>query len=155
MAFQINIFFYGFFPEKNKDLVKDLNVLSNLNCSLVFFVSPYKVNKAINSIKEFFFDRKILICREISKFYEEYLRNSVKDIELFSKPPKGELTIVLSEKELVQNKSKSLSESDKQYIKKMIKTLSIKDITNFLFKNKNIPKKLIYNYCLKIKNENK
>ena len=74
---------------------------------------------------------------------------------MFSKTPKGELTIVLSEKELDLIKSKSLSESDKQYIKKMIKILSIKDITDLVFKNKNIPKKIIYNYCLKIKNENK
>ena len=154
-GFSEKYFFYGFFPEKNKDLVKDLNILSNLNCSIVFFISPYKINKALKSIKIFFPDRKILICREISKFYEEYLRFNVKDIELFSKTPKGELTIVLSEKELDLIKSKSLSESDKQYIKKMIKILSIKDITDLVFKNKNIPKKIIYNYCLKIKNENK
>ena len=154
-GFSEKYFFYGFFPEKKKDLLRDLNTLSNLNYSIVFFISPYKINKAIESIKIFFSDRKILICREISKFYEEYLRDSVKDIELFSKTPKGELTIVLSGKELDQIKSKSLSESDKQYIKKMIKILSIKDITDLVFKNKNIPKKIIYNYCLKIKNENK
>ena len=52
-----------------------------------------------------------------------------------------------------KNKSYNLDESDKKNIKKMIKTLSIKDITDLLSQNKNISKKEIYNYCLKLKNE--
>ena len=47
-----------------------------------------------------------------------------------------------------------LSESDKNNIKKMIKKLSIKEITNLISRNNNIPKKEIYNYCVKVKNEN-
>ena len=147
------IFFYGFFPEKNKNLKEDLNILSNLNCSIVFFISPNKINKAIESVKNFFSDRKILICREISKFYEEYIRTNVDELDLFAKPPRGELTIVLSEKDIQKNISKNLSESDKKDIKKMIKTLSVKDITNLISQNKNVSKKEIYNYCLKLKNE--
>ena len=38
-------------------------------------------------------------------------------------------------------------------LKKMIKSLSIKDITNLISKNANVSKKEIYNFCLKIKNE--
>ena len=37
--------------------------------------------------------------------------------------------------------------------KKMIKKLSIKDITDLVSQNTNVPKKVIYNYCLKLKNE--
>ena len=75
------------------------------------------------------------------------------DLKPFEKIPKGELTIVLSEKINNKNTSIKLEESDKKNIKKMIKILSIKDITNLISQNKNIPKKDIYNYCLKIKNE--
>jgi len=46
-----------------------------------------------------------------------------------------------------------LSESDKNIIKKMIKKLSIKEITEIISQNKDISKKEIYNYCLNIKNE--
>ena len=53
-GFSDKYYFYGFFPQKNKDLTKDLNVLSNLNCSIVFFVSPKKINKALGPIKVFF-----------------------------------------------------------------------------------------------------
>ena len=152
-GFSEKYYFYGFFPQKNKDLKEDFKILSNLNCSIVFFISPQKINKAIGFIKNFFSDRKILICREISKFYEEHIRTNVAELELFDKLPKGELTIVLSEKDIKKNIYKNLNESDKKNIKKMIKTLSIKDITDLISQNKNISKKEIYNYCLKLKNE--
>ena len=152
-GFSEKYYFYGFFPQKNKDLKEDFKILSNLNCSIVFFISPQKINKSIGFIKNFFSDRKILICREISKFYEEHIRTNVAQLELFDKLPKGELTIVLSEKDIKKNTYKNLNESDKKNIRKMIKTLSIKDITDLISQNKNISKKEIYSYCLKIKNE--
>ena len=152
-GFSEKYYFYGFFPQKNKNLKEDFKILSNLNCSIIFFISPQKINKAVGVIKNFFSDRKILICREISKFYEEHIRTNVTELELFDKLPKGELTVVLSEKDIKKNIYKNLNESDKKNIKKMIKTLSIKDITDLLSQNKNISKKEIYNYCLKLKNE--
>ena len=152
-GFSERYYFYGFFPQKNKDLKEDFKILSNLNSSIVFFISPQKINKAIGFIKDFFSDRKILICREISKFYEEHIRKNVTELELFDKLPKGELTVVLSEKDIKKNIYKNLNESDKKNIKKMIKTLSIKDITDLISQNKSISKKEIYNYCLKLKNE--
>jgi 16S rRNA (cytidine1402-2'-O)-methyltransferase len=152
-GFSDKYYFYGFFPEKNKNLSKDFKILSNLNCSIVFFVPSKKINKSLISIKKYFSDRKILICREISKFYEEHLRTNIRELELFNSIPRGEITIVLSEKDNKKNISNKLEESDKKNIKKMIKTLSIKDITDLLSQNKNISKKEIYNYCLKLKNE--
>jgi len=152
-GFYEKYYFYGFFPQKNKDLNNDLKILSNLNCSIIFFISSQKINKAIPKIKEFFSGRKILICREITKFYEEYIRTNVDDMSVFEKIPKGELTIVLSEKNIEKNFSNQLNESDKKNIQKMLKTLSIKDITQLISQNKNISKKEIYNYCLKLKNE--
>ena len=138
---------------KKSSIEKDFKILSNLNCSIVFFISPQKINRSIEIIKNFFSDRKILICREISKFYEEHIRTNVAELELFNKLPKGELTVVLSEKNIEKKIYKNLNESDKKNIKKMIKTLSIKDITGLISQNKSISKKEIYNYCLKLKNE--
>ena len=87
----------------------------------------------------------------MTKYYEEYLRFRVEDLHIFNEDLKGELTIVLSEKKRVKKVSLLLSESDKKDIKQMIKKLSIKEITNFISRNNDIPKKEIYNYCLKIK----
>ena len=152
-GFSEKYFFYGFFPSKLKDIKNDLRSLSKLDSCIIFFISSKKFNKAIPRIKENFSDRMILICREMTKYYEEYLRYNVKDLKIFDENLKGELTIVLSEKKRVKKASLLLSESDKNDIKKMIKKLSIKEITNFISRNNDIPKKEIYNYCLKIKNE--
>jgi len=108
------------FSLKKKDLLNDLKNLSNLNSSIVFFISPNKINKVIEHIKNFFSGRKILICREMTKFFEEYIRTNVDDLKPFQKIPKGELTLVISEN---NNYLISLNESDKKNIKKMIQNL--------------------------------
>ena len=152
-GFSEKFFFYGFFPEKKQTLVNELKKLSEFNNTLVFFVSSKKINKIIPHLKNNFSDRKIVFCREISKIYEEFVRKNVEDLEPFSKEPKGELTIVISEKKNDKIVSQELSESDKNIIKKMINRLSIKEIISIISKNSDISKKEIYNYCLKIKNE--
>ena len=153
-GFSEKFYFYGFFPDKKGPLTDDLQILSQLNSSIVFFISPKKINKIIPFLKEKFSGRKILICREMSKLYEEFIRSEIDDLKPFVKDPKGELTIVISEKKNVKKSSQVLGESDKRSIKKMIKNLSIKEIVGIINKDNKIPKKIIYNYCLKVKNEN-
>ncbi len=152
-GFDEKYFFYGFFPEKNNKLKQDFEQLAELNSCIVFFISPRKFNKFIKEIKYYFSGRKILICREMTKFYEEYFRLNIDDMEPFKFNPKGELTIVISEKVEKKNFSILLKESEKENIKKMIKKLSIKDITDLISQNTNVPKKVIYSYCLRLKNE--
>ena len=152
-GFNEQYFFYGFFPEKNNKLKEDFEKLKKQDGCIVFFISPRKFNKSVKHIKEYFINRKILICREMTKYYEEYIRTDIDKLEPFKSDPKGELTIVISEKLKEKNSSINLKESDKINIQKMIKKLSIKDITDLISQNSNVPKKEIYNYCLKLKNE--
>ena len=153
-GFSEKFFFYGFLPDKKNILINDLKKLSEFNSSIVFFISPKKINKIIPYLKAYLSNRKIVFCREITKIYEEIIRKNIEDLELFDKEPKGEISIVISEKIDDKNASQELSESDKNNIKKMINKLSIKEITTIISQNRNTSKKLIYNYCLKLKNEN-
>ena len=152
-GFSEKFFFYGFFPDKEKKLLDDLEILSKIDSSIVFFISAKKINKKIPLIKKKFQGRKILICREISKFYEEFLRFEVDELNEFDNEPKGELTVVISEKKIDKKTSQHLSESDKSNIRKMINKLSIKEISNLISQKNKISKKVVYNYCLKLKNE--
>jgi 16S rRNA (cytidine1402-2'-O)-methyltransferase len=152
-GFSEKFFFYGFLPDKKQNLLNELKKLSNFDNTIIFFVSPKKINKIIPELKNNFSGRKILFCREISKLYEEFIRKNIDDLEPFLKEPKGELTVVISEKKINKNTSQVLSESDKNIINKMINTLSVKEITSFINQNRDISKKEIYNYCLKLKNE--
>ena len=152
-GFSEKFLFYGFFPEKNKILIEDLKNLANLSCSIVFFVSPKKINRIIPLLKKNFSGRKILICREMTKYYEEFIRTKVDMLDQSDFKLKGELTLVISEKEMNKKKSHILDESDKKIIKMMINKLTIKEITNLIIQNNKVSKKDIYNYCIKIKNE--
>ena len=152
-GFSDKFLFYGFFPDKKQFLVNELKKLSEFENTLVFFVSPKKINKIIPEIKKNFKGRKIVFCREITKIFEEFIRKDIDDLELFEKEPKGELTVVISEKKINKNVSKNLSESDKNIIKKIIYKLSTKEITDILSQISDVSKKEIYNYCLELKNE--
>ena len=152
-GFSNKYYFYGFFPENNSEIKENFEILSNLNCSIVFFISAKKFNRSLGTIKKYFLDRKIVICKEITKYFEEYFRFNVSEIDQKNISLKGEITLVLSEKKFINKTSNNLNESDKIKIKKLIKKLSIKEIVDLIKDGKKIPKKEIYNYCLKIKNE--
>ena len=152
-GFSEKFFFYGFFPEKKKLLENDLLKISQLDTSVVFFFSPKKFNRNLPFFKKNFEGRKIFICREMTKYYEEYIREDINLIDKLEFELKGELTIVISEK-IVKNKtSQTLTESDKKIIGKMINKLSIKEIISFINQYNSFSKKEIYNYCVKLKNE--
>ncbi len=152
-GFSDKFLFTGFLPDKKQLLANELKKLSEFENTLVFFVSPKKINKIIPDIKNFFFGRKIVFCREITKIFEEFIRKNVDELELFEKEPKGELTVVISEKKISKNLSQKLSESDMYLINKMINKLSTKEITDIMYQVTGVSKKKIYNYCLELKNE--
>ena len=152
-GFSEKFFFYGFIPNKRNKIDEDFIQLSKLNSSIVFFVSPNKIMKILPIIKKNFTGRKILICREMTKHFEEFIRTDVEKIENLQFELKGEFTIVISEKIIDKNTSQTLDESDKKIINQMINKISIKDIINIVQRNSKISKKEIYNYCVKKKNE--
>jgi 16S rRNA (cytidine1402-2'-O)-methyltransferase len=152
-GFSDQFFFYGFFPEKKQQIDREFEKLSKLNSTLVFFASTKKINKVINELKHYFAGRKIVFCREITKLYEEFLREDIDKLELFKKDQKGELTVVISEISNKKNISQKLSESDIVKIKNMINEFTVKKIISKIRRGKNISKKEIYNYCISLKNE--
>ena len=153
-GFSDNFYFCGFLPEKQTQVKKLFKNLSSLDSSIIFFVSPNKLDKRIVDIKEFFLDRNIVICREITKYHEEYIRTSVKELSNVNFSRKGEITVVISEVNKSRLSFKELQESDKKKINKLINKMSIKDIVKKVSQDREIPKKLIYSYCLSLKNEN-
>ena len=148
-GFSDNFYFIGFLPEKQNQIKKLFENLSSLDCSIVFFISPNKFYKRIDDIKDFFLNRDILICREITKYHEEYIRTSVENLSNVNFSRKGEITVVISEIRKDKLNFIELEESDKKKIK-----MSIKDIVKKVSEDRKISKKLIYKYCLEIKHEN-
>ena len=143
--------FYGFLTKEENRLERVLQNLSHLDYSIVFFIPAPKINFYITKFKKYFFGRKIVIAKEMTKIHEEFIRSNVESIENFTESLKGELTIVLSEIIKEKNIKKEINESVKIEIKKMLKKYSHKDVVTFISKKDNLPKKMIYDYCLKSK----
>ena len=143
--------FFGFLTKKEKELEKVLKNLSNIDYSIVLFIPSSKINFYISKFKKYFFDRKILIAREITKIHEEFIRGEVASIDNLSESQKGEFTVVLSEKAKENNNKKEIDESIKMEIKRMMKKYSHRDVVEFISKKEDLPKKIVYNFCLKLK----
>ena len=150
-GFSDKYLFCGFLPKKENELNAFLKNIYNLDYSLVFFAPALKVNFYITHFKKYFLDRKILIAKEMTKIYEEYIRERVDSIDNFSKDLKGEITIVISEKIKKKKMKAEIDESVKIEIIKMLKRYSHKDVVEFIARKENLSKKLIYDYCLKVK----
>ena len=151
-GFEDKFLFYGFLPKRDIELEKVLTKLSNLNYSQVFFIPALKINFYLNKFKIFFNDRKIMIAKEVTKIHEFFYREDVKNISIFKKPLKGELTVVISEKNLKIGKVDNVDliiNKAKKYLKKY----SLKDTVELISNLENTNKKKVYDICLKIKNE--
>ena len=95
-GFTNKFYFYGFFPENNSEINENFEILSKIKGSIVFFISSKKFNKSISIIKKYFLGREILICKEITKYYEEYFRCNVSELDQKNISLRGEITLVIS-----------------------------------------------------------
>tara|TARA_B100000579_G_scaffold431671_1_gene447136 strand:- start:11 stop:853 length:843 start_codon:yes stop_codon:yes gene_type:complete len=148
-GFKDQFLFYGFLPKTDKELEKILSSLCQLSFSLVFFIPSIKINFYLTKFKKFFSGRKLLIAKELTKIHETFYREDIDKINMFKTPVKGELTVVISEKNTKDEffDEKKINKKAKTYLKKY----SLKDVVELLFKSENVNKKKIYQICLNIK----
>ena len=152
-GFKDQFLFYGFLPKTENELEKTLSSLAIYNFSQVFFIPSIKINFYLQKFKKYFSGRKLMIAREITKLHETFFREDIDKINMFKTPIKGELTIVISEKNI---KDKTFDED--KIIKKAklhLKKYSLKDVVELLFESEKINKKKIYQICLNIKKNEK
>lgn len=93
-----SILFMGFLPKKQNQVVQlfkqlHINVSKHINPTIIFYESPFRINKTLEIISEILPDANIAIAREMTKKFEEVIRGSPKDLK--DKKFKGEITIAL------------------------------------------------------------
>ena len=152
-GFSNNFYFHGFLSDKKNVIKKELEFLSKLNNSIVFFVSAKKFSKLIPYLKDYFLGRKIVICKELTKYYEQIYRSNISELSEQNINLKGEITVVISNVVETKKNKETLDESVKIRIKNLMNKLTIKDIVSIIGSEKNISKSAIYKHCLKLKNE--
>ena len=152
-GFKDQFLFYGFLPKTEKELDKVLSLLSQNSFSQIFFIPAIKINFYLKKFKYFYTGRKLLIAKEITKLHESFYREDIDKIKLFKTSIKGELTVVISEKNI---KDKSLNENKiNKKAKLYLKKYSLKDVVELIFESEKINKKRIYQICLNLKKDDK
>ena len=92
--------FEGFLPVK-KGRQTRLLFLANEHRTMIFYESPHKLLKTLGHLVEYFgTDRVVSVSRELTKMFEEMIRGSASEVlaHYESKPPKGEIVIVVEGK---------------------------------------------------------
>ena len=150
-GFDDKFLFYGFLPKKERELESVLKNLSTYKFSQVFFIPALKISFYIKKIQKYFYDRKLIIAKEITKVHENFYRGEVKNFKTIKIAKKGEITLIISEKSSMTQKF------DKSIIvnkaKKYLKKYSLKDSVELIMETEGLNKKEIYQICLNIKNE--
>jgi 16S rRNA (cytidine1402-2'-O)-methyltransferase len=89
--------FLGFPPRKYNALREYLEPVANLKQTLIFYESPNRLVETLQTMREVFGDRQAVVARELTKYYEEFQRDSLSNlIDYYTEnPPKGEITLLV------------------------------------------------------------
>ncbi|MCX7918665.1 MAG: 16S rRNA (cytidine(1402)-2'-O)-methyltransferase [bacterium] len=92
--------FLGFLPRKSVARQNKLQSISELDCTLVFYESPYRITSLLADIQTVLGNRRIVLCRELTKKFEEIIRGTVEEVILqtVKRTWKGELTVIVEGK---------------------------------------------------------
>ena len=150
-GFKDKFLFYGFLPKTENELEKVLDSLTQNSFAQVFFIPALKINFYLKKFKKYYSGRKLLIAKELTKIHETFFRENIDDMKVFNNKMKGELTVIISEKNIkkkVLDKEKIVNKA-----KKYLKKYSLRDTVDLILESEKINKKEIYKLCLEVKNE--
>ncbi|EGS34575.1 MULTISPECIES: 16S rRNA (cytidine(1402)-2'-O)-methyltransferase [Megasphaera] len=89
--------FIGFLPKTKKHRIPVLRSLQEIKGTLIFYEAPHRLRTVLQEMQKILGSRAVVICRELTKRYEEYLRGTLDNVlELFSEDTyKGEFVILI------------------------------------------------------------
>jgi 16S rRNA (cytidine1402-2'-O)-methyltransferase len=73
-------YFYGFLNRSKKEKKAELETLKKQTGTLVFYESPHRLKETLTSMHDILGNRKVAICRELTKKFEEFIRGTLEEI---------------------------------------------------------------------------
>ena len=145
--------FRGFLPRENKDRNPIIDEVKNIRDTIILYEAPHRLVNTLNYIKDNIGDRKIAICRELTKLHEEIYRGKISEaIEFFSEVrPRGEFVLVIEGKSDEDIKAEreahwnSLS-IEEHLIRTIESGIDKKEAIKIVAKERGLSKKEVYKY---------
>lgn len=139
--------FIGFLPPKNKDRLALLTPFKSVKTSLVFYSSPYDLNKDIEYLYSLLGERKLHIVRELTKIHEEHIITTLSQGTQDS--PKGEYVLIV---ECGEDKEEKPTQSiEEQLCNLLEKGVDKKDAVKQVAKSNSLTKDEVYKVALTLK----
>jgi len=142
-----HFFFYGFLDSKETAKNKELETLKNYDATLIFYESSNRINETIKCIYKTLGNRDIVIAREITKQYEEYIRGTTEELSNTPLDLKGECVLLVSG---LKEEKTEIDETIKETMQDLLNHgYKLKEACQLLSKLKNINKNELYNHFIK------
>ena len=149
--------FHGFLPKSKKDIGEFVQTIKKSQITSVFFVSRYKILSLLEILSNEIIDRKIAVCKEITKLNERiFVGTSLEVKKQFlesSKNSLGEFVVVVNADAASKISKDGISAEIKAVIIKLLNKFTLTDTVEIVHKITNIAKKNIYKKTLEIQNE--
>ena len=136
-------YYYGFLNSKDSSRRKELEILKNIDATIILYEAPHRINKTLIDMGNILGNnRKICISREISKKYEEIYRGTIEELINQNNEYKGELVIVVEgNKEVAKYKTLTIEEHVNLYIEEGKSSM---DAIKLVAKERGIKKSEVY-----------
>lgn len=145
--------FRGFLPRENKERNPVIEEVKNVRDTIIFYEAPHRLLNTIEYLRDTLGDRKIAICRELTKLHEEIYRGKISEaLEFFiENRPRGEFVLVIEGKsdEAIKAEKEALWSdlSIKEHLIKVIEEgIDKKEAIKIVAKERGVAKKEIYKY---------
>lgn len=143
--------FFGFLPVNKKEKQEKLASIKNYETTCIFYEAPHKLISTLEAMLSEFGDRKIVLCRELTKIHEEFIRGNISEILEKIVEPKGEYVIVVEGNQNVQdeelaNLNAMSLENHYSYYEKM--GLDKKEIIKKIAKDRKLSKNDVYQHFI-------
>jgi 16S rRNA (cytidine1402-2'-O)-methyltransferase len=90
--------YVGFLPRRKGQRQRLLSSISDEARTIVAFEAPHRVREALTDIEEILGDRRVSVCRELTKVHEEVFRGRVSQARKHFAEPRGEFSLVIEGK---------------------------------------------------------
>ena len=121
-------YFYGFLPRKKKEQVAALTPLAQLPASMIFYESPYRIaSTLVNMVEVFGENRQAVICRELTKIHEEFIRGTLLELAQYAKDNeiKGECCLLVSGQSFEEQSTEVVALTEEQIRQKVIDRIEV------------------------------
>ena len=141
--------FVGFLDAKSSSRVKELEELKKNKETLIFYESPHRIEEFLEDLIKVFGNRRVVLARELTKKFEEYVRGTASEVLEVAPSLKGEMVVIV---EGNLEKEKTITEEELvEEIKSMLTSMSSKEIVALLTDKYNLKKNYVYDLVCKNK----